>query len=104
MKKPILMSFYDVVSELENVFGHKELWLYSGMGDAESEEVVISRHIWKSPKILKRNGRIVAERIGSADSWQLAGDYKKPQSEPCAPPWQSCQIDDHFKGYYMITF
>ena len=54
-------------------------------------------------QILKRNGRMVAERMDNSDSWQLVGDYKKPLFQHCAPPWQSCQIDDYFKGYYIIA-
>ncbi|AWF33360.1 hypothetical protein CSC17_5907 (plasmid) [Klebsiella oxytoca] len=46
---------------------------------------------------------MVAERIDNSDSWQLVGDYKKPLFQHCAPPWQSCQIDDYFKGYYIIA-
>lgn len=103
MSKTTFRSFNDVVSELEVVHGHQELWLYSGMLDATLSEVIISKHNWKSPKILKRNGRIAAERVASSDSWQLVGDYKNPQSDPCAQPWQSCHIDDYFKGYYLIV-
>jgi hypothetical protein len=29
MGKPTFRSFNDVVRELEDVYGHKELWLYS---------------------------------------------------------------------------
>ncbi|WP_272672218.1 MULTISPECIES: hypothetical protein [unclassified Providencia] len=86
MDKTDFMSFYDVVSELEGVYGHRKLWLYSGMGDLSPSEVIFSKRIWKSPKILKRNGRIVAERLDSLDSWQLAGDYRNPQSELCGSP------------------
>lgn len=103
MDRTTFRSFYDVVKELEAVYGHKELWLYSGTGDSTTSEVIISKRHWKSPKILKRNGRMVAERIGSSDSWQLVGDYKKPQPQPCSPPWQSCLIDHYFKGYYILV-
>ncbi|EFB9389200.1 hypothetical protein D3G57_21255 [Escherichia coli] len=103
MGKPTFRSFYDVVRELEDVYGHKELWLYSGAVYATPTEMINARHNWKSPKILKRNGRMVAERMDNSDSWQLVGDYKKPLFQHCAPPWQSCQIDDYFKGYYIIA-
>lgn len=95
-------SFYNVVRELEGVYGHQELCLYSGMTDATADDVINAKHSWKSPKILKRNGSIVAERIDNSDSWQMVGDYKKPLSQHCAPPWQSCQIDDYFKGAYIL--
>lgn len=96
-------SFYDVVRELEEVYGHKELWLYSGI-DEDSPADTASRHReWRWPKILKRNGRMVAERVGNPDSWQLTGDYKTPHSDPCAPPWHSCQIDHVFKGSYILA-
>ncbi|MGK6993003.1 hypothetical protein [Klebsiella quasipneumoniae] len=32
-------------------------------------------------KILKRNGRMVAEQSGQPDFWVLTGDYHLPQSE-----------------------
>ncbi|MDI3438248.1 hypothetical protein QLG07_01960, partial [Erwinia sp. V90_4] len=48
-------------------------------------------------------GRIVAERMDNSDLWQLVGDYKKPLFQHCAPPWQSCQIGDYFKSYYIIA-
>ena len=102
MDNPTFRSFYDVIRELEGVYGHQELWLYSGMTDATPEEVINAKHNWKSPKILKRNGSIVAERTGSSESWQLVGDYKTPLSQHCAPPWQSCQIDHWFKGSYIL--
>lgn len=102
MGKPTFRSFYDVVRELEDVYGHQELWLYSGMTDATVDDVINAKHYWKSPKILKRNGSIVAEQMENSDSWQLVGDYKKPLSQHCALPWQSCQIDDYFKGAYIL--
>ncbi|HDX3969615.1 TPA: hypothetical protein ROF82_003467 [Enterobacter asburiae] len=102
MGKPTFRSFYDVVRELEDVYGHQELWLYSGMTDATVDYVINAKHYWKSPKILKRNGSIVAEQMENSDSWQLVGDYKKPLSQHYAPPWQSCQIDDYFKGAYIL--
>lgn len=71
MGKPTFRSFYDVVRELEDVYGHKELWLYSGAAYATPTEMINARHNWKSPKILKRNGRMVAERMDNSDSWQL---------------------------------
>ncbi len=102
MGKPLFRSFYDTVRELEGVYGHQELWLYSGMTDATAEDVINAKHNWKSPKILKRNGSIIAERMDNADSWCLVGDYKKTLSQYCAPPWQSCLIDDYFKGAYIL--
>jgi hypothetical protein len=86
MGKPTFRSFYDVVRELEDVYGHKELWLYSGTAYATPTEMINARHNWKSPKILKRNGRMVAERMDNSDSWQLVGDYKKPLFQHCARP------------------
>lgn len=53
MGKPIFRSFYDVVRELEDVYDHKELWLYSGTAYATPTEMINARHNWKSPKILK---------------------------------------------------
>ncbi len=103
MANTTFRTFYDVIRELEGVYGHQELWLYSGITDVTPDEVIIARHNWKSPKILKRNGSIVAERIGGSESWQLVGDYKKPQSHPGATPWQSCQIDHTFKGLYILS-
>lgn len=102
MANTTFRTFYDVIRELDGVYGHQELWLYSGITDVTPDEVIIARHNWKSPKILKRNGSIVAERIGGSESWQLVGDYKKNLSQHCAPPWQSCLIDDYFKGAYIL--
>ncbi|MCM7239258.1 hypothetical protein [Enterobacter bugandensis] len=84
------------------MYGHQELWLYSGMTDAtpKADDVINAKHSWKSPKILKRNESIVAERIDNSDSnWLVT---TKPLSRHCAPPWQSCQIDDYFKGAYIL--
>lgn len=96
-------SFFDVIRELEGVYDHQELWLYSGLSDVTPEEVINAKHSWKSPKILKRNGSIIAERTGNSESWQLIGDYKKIQSQPSAPPWQSCLIDHPFRGSYFMV-
>ena len=103
MGKPTFRSFIDVVRELEDVYGHKELWLYSGLPVTTPDEVINDKHNWKSPKILKRDGKMVAERISSSGSWQLVGDYKDPQSQDCAPPWQSCLIDKPFMLLYSIV-
>ncbi|MCE1451769.1 hypothetical protein LWU64_19900 [Enterobacter hormaechei] len=98
MGKPTFGSFYDVARELKGWYLHQELWLYSGIKDATADDVINSKHNWKSPKILKRNGSIVVERMDNSDSRQLVGDYKRMLSQHCAPPWQSCQIDNYFKG------
>ena len=103
MGNTIFRSFYDVIMELEGVYDHQELWLYSGITDVTPDEVINAKHNWKSPKILKRNGRMVAERMDNSESWQLVGDYKKPQLHPSATPWQSCQIDHLFLGLYILV-
>lgn len=103
MGKPTFRSFIDVVRELEDVYGHKELWLYSRKAYATPKEMIQAKYNWKSPKILKRNGRMVAEGMDNSDSWQLVGDYKDPQSQDCAPPWQSCLIDKPFMLLYSIV-
>ncbi|EPM8848965.1 hypothetical protein ACTSFU_005408 [Klebsiella michiganensis] len=103
MGNPTFRSFYDVVRELEDVYDHKELWLYSGLPVTTPDEVINDKHNWKSPKILKRDGKMVAERISSSGSWQLVGDYKNIQSQPSATPWQSCLIDHFFMGHYILV-
>ncbi|WP_177930409.1 hypothetical protein [Klebsiella grimontii] len=53
MGKPTFRSFNDVVRELEDVYGHKELWLYSGTAYATSTEMIDARHNWKSALLNK---------------------------------------------------
>lgn len=53
-------------------------------------------------KILKRNGRMVAEQSGQPDFWVLTGDYHLPQSEHSAPPWKACLINKVFKVYCSL--
>lgn len=102
MGKPTFRSFYDVVRELEDVYGHQELWLYSGLNEDCLVETARRRQEWRSPKILKRNGRMVAEQSGQPDFWVLTGDYHLPQSEHSGPPWKSCLIDKIFKTHGLL--
>ena len=69
MGKPTFRSFNDVVRELEDVYGHQELWLYSGLNEDCPVETARRRQEWRSPKILKRNGRMVAEQSGQPEFW-----------------------------------
>jgi hypothetical protein len=71
MGTPTFSSFNDVVRELEDVYGHQELWLYSGLNEDSPIETARRRQKWRSPKILKRNGRMVAEQSGQPDFWVL---------------------------------
>ena len=102
MGKPTFRSFNDVVRELEDVYGHQELWLYSGLNEDSPIETARRRQKWRSPKILKRNGRMVAEQSGQPDFWVLTGDYHLPQSEHSAPPWKACLINKVFKVYCSL--
>lgn len=95
-------SFYDVVRELEEVYGHKELWLYSGLDEDCPAETALRRQEWRWPKILKRNGRMVAELSGQPDRWELTGDYRQPQLETSASPLKACLIDKTFKTHGLI--
>ncbi|HCI8886896.1 TPA: hypothetical protein NP859_005451, partial [Klebsiella pneumoniae] len=100
--RTFLSSFNDVVRELEDVYGHQELWLYSGLNEDSPIETARRRQKWRSPKILKRNGRMVAEQSGQPDFWVLTGDYHLPQSEHSAPPWKACLINKVFKVYCSL--
>ena len=102
MGTPTFSSFNDVVRELEDVYGHQELWLYSGLNEDSPVETARRRQKWRSPKILKRNGRMVAEQSGQPDFWVLTGDYHLPQSEHSAPPWKACLINKVFKVYCSL--
>ncbi|RWS57152.1 hypothetical protein, partial [Klebsiella pneumoniae] len=102
LNRNFLSSFNDVVRELEDVYGHQELWLYSGLNEDSPIETARRRQKWRSPKILKRNGRMVAEQSGQPDFWVLTGDYHLPQSEHSAPPWKACLINKVFKVYCSL--
>lgn len=102
MSTTTFRSFFDVVRELENVYGHKELWLYSSLDEDCPVETARRRQEWRSPKILKRNGRIVAELSGQPDRWELSGDYRQPQYETSALPWKACLIDNIFKTHGLL--
>ncbi|HGH4745896.1 hypothetical protein V6335_24110 [Serratia marcescens] len=102
MGTPTFSSFNDVVRELEDVYGHQELWLYSGLNEDSPIETARRRQKWRFPKILKRNGRMVAEQSGQPDFWVLTGDYHLPQSEHSAPPWKACLINKVFKVYCSL--
>lgn len=58
MGKPTFRSFYDVVRELEDVYGHKELWLYSGAAYATPTEMINARHNWKLKWSTKTGHRV----------------------------------------------
>ncbi|MDZ7324929.1 hypothetical protein N4G41_25180 [Kosakonia sacchari] len=90
------MTLYEVIDLLEKEYGHTELWFYSGTGETEPDVIVNNIANWKWPKILKRNGRAVAEFTGNGKDWELMGDYKTPHNDPCSPPWGACPIDDGF--------
>ena len=102
MGKPTFRSFNDVVRELEDVYGHQELWLYAGRNEDCPVETARRRQEWRSPKILKRNGRMVAEQSGQPEFWVLTGDYHLSQSEHSGPPWKACLIDKVFKLYCSL--
>ena len=102
MGKKTFKSFYDVVRELEDVYGHKELWLHSGLDEDCPAETARRRKEWRWPKILKRNGRMVAELSGQPDCWLLTGDYQQPQLEQSGPPWKACLIDKIFKTHGLL--
>lgn len=102
MDKPTFRSFYDVVRALEDVYGHQELWLYSGLDENCPAETARRRQEWRCPKILKRNGRMVAEQSGQPDFWVFTGDYRQPQLVHSGPPGKACLIDDIFKTHYLL--
>lgn len=97
-----LMSFQKVIDELRDIYGHRELWLHSGLSEDLLPETSQRRKEWRWPKILKRNGRAIAERTGEGDRWALIGDYRKVQSEHSAPPWNACLIDDKFRSRVLF--
>ena len=78
------MTFYEVIDQLEKQHGHTELWFYSGTGETEPDLIANNIANWKWPKILKRNGRAVAEYTGKGKDWEFMGDYKTPDNDPCS--------------------
>lgn len=97
------MTLYDAVKTLRNEYKHTELWFYSGMGETEPSEVAINVQNWKWPKILKRNGRAVAEFTGRNNKWELIGDYKTPHNDPCSPPGESCLFNDYLEAQLIFN-
>lgn len=90
------MTFYEVRDLLVKKHGHTELWFFSGTGETKPDEIAGNNVNWKWPKILKRNGRTVAEFTGRGKDWILMGDYETTDSNPCSPPWGACHLNEEF--------
>jgi hypothetical protein len=99
MGKPTFRSFNDVVRELEDVYGHQELWLYSGLNEDCPVETARRRQEWRSPKILE-----------TAEWWQ---NNQASLSSGCSPETTICRslntavrrgalIDKVFKLYCSL--
>lgn len=59
MGTPTFSSFNDVVRELEDVYGHQELWLYSGLNEdspIETAHAASEMAISKNSQTKRQNG------------------------------------------------
>lgn len=96
------LSFDKIINELIHVYGHHELWLVPGVTLHEPFEVVRCRRAWRSAKIVKRNGTIVAEQTEKPDSWMLMGNYQTPFQGTCTAPYDAHLIDHAFRAYFYL--
>ncbi|WJT05478.1 hypothetical protein ACEPWQ_24980 (plasmid) [Leclercia adecarboxylata] len=96
------LSFDKVVDELIHTHGHQELWLAPGITLQQPFDVVRLRHTWRSAKIVKRNGTIVAEQTAKSGSWVLMGDYRTPFQGSCTAPYNAHLIDYAFRAYFYL--
>lgn len=95
-------SFDGIIDELINIYGHQELWLVPGITLQQPFEVVRLRDTWRSAKIVKRNGTIVAEQMAKPGSWVLMGDYRTPFQGACTAPYDAHLIDYAFRAYFYL--
>ncbi|ELU5571225.1 hypothetical protein U7210_003001 [Escherichia coli] len=88
-KKETIMTLYETIIVLEEA-GHDEIWIVtSDDGDSYRKDPAFPGS-WLHPKIVSRDGRVLAERIAKPNDWSLCGDWRITAVRPaCAAPYQA---------------
>ncbi|MEX5803117.1 hypothetical protein AB6H28_23505 [Enterobacter cloacae] len=86
------MTLYEVIKELQKA-GHEEIWITTSDDCKSYYKDPIFPGSWLHPKIVSRDGRVIAHRIAKPNGWSLCGDWTNTLVRPhCAPPYQAVSL------------
>lgn len=86
------MMLYEIIQELVKA-GHDDIWIMTSDNGNSYNKAPGFPGSWLHPKIVSRDGRVLADRIAKPDEWALCGDWKnvlvRPQS---VAPYQAISL------------
>lgn|GEM_PF-3054104 len=92
------MTFYEILEQLEQT-GHEELWLMTADNGVSYKRDPFFPSSWLHPKIVTRDGRVIADRIAKPNDWSLCGNFLTIAVRPgCAAPYLSISLKEIIRG------
>lgn len=83
------MRLYEVIQELEKA-GHDDVWIITADNCDSYKKAPMFPGSWLHPKIISRDGRVIADRIAKPNNWSLCGDWRNTSVRPhCAAPYKA---------------
>lgn len=88
------MTLYEAINALEKA-GHDDIWIVTAdNGDSYKKDPMFPGS-WLHPKIVSRDGRVLAERIAKPNGWSPCGDWRNTAvRQGCAAPYQGESLRD----------
>lgn len=84
-----MFSLNAILKELAKT-GHDELWIMTADNGESYRRAPMFPGSWLHPKIVTRDGRVIAERVAKPNGWSLCGDWRNVKVRPgCAAPYLS---------------
>lgn len=89
------MTLYEIIQELEKT-GHDDIWIMTSDNGDSYKKAPMFPGSWLHPKIVSRDGRVIADRIAKPYDWSLCGDWRNVSIRPhSAAPYQAVSLRGH---------
>lgn len=86
------MTLYEIIQELEKA-GHDDIWIMTSDNADSYKKAPMFPGSRLHPKIVSRDGRVIADRITKPNDWSLCGDWRNVSIRPhSAAPYQAVSL------------
>lgn len=93
-----MFPLYALLEELVKA-EHEEVWICTSDDSESYRKAPMFPGSWLNPKIVTRDGRVIAERVAKPNDWSLCGDWRNVNVRPsCAAPYMAIPLSGQLRA------